>query len=311
MLTAIPRNRNGPENTVTHNLAIGRDLGRHSDRFIDRMARERTRPAPRSLHHVEAGEGETVLLVHGSAASSGLWHSTIQALQPLYRTVAPDLIGYGGSPSWPARIPYRVDSETDALRPLLPCGAEKYHLVGHSYGGLVALMLALGNPVRVRTLTLIEPMVLAALRHDDPALRRFAALRDAFLSALAGGRREEAMGTFVDFWGGKDAWQRASTTQRSRLMRSADKIALEWRAAFAAGASLNPLADLGPRTRLLRGDRSPASMLSLVEALHRLMPGSTLTVVPGAGHSLPATHTSEMIGAMMSHFHVEAERRLR
>ena len=47
--------------------------------------------------YVEAGSGETVLLLHGSASSGGLWRRTMAILSPLYRVVAPDLIGYGKS----------------------------------------------------------------------------------------------------------------------------------------------------------------------------------------------------------------------
>ena len=275
---------------------------------------ERAAPAREaSLRHVWAGTGETVLLLHGSADTGALWRPAVKALQPLYRVGTPDLIGYGGSPGWRAQSRYGIDSEIDALAPLLPDYAEKYHLVGHSYGGLVALMLALANPVRVRTLTLIEPVFIPALRYDgrDAALRRFRTLADAFVAALADGDAEAAMREFIDFWVRKGAWDDASATQRTALVRSADKIAREWRAAFAVDTDLRRLAGLGPRTLLLCGERSPTAMHCMIDALHRLMPGSTRVVVPGAGHTLPATHADEMVRAIMWHLHVDAERRVR
>jgi len=302
---------------MTYSLAARHDMRRHPASLIDGPAARRaeTRPSRHlpPLHHIEAGTGETVLLLHGSAGSGALWRPTMAALQPLYRAVAPDLIGYGRSPAWCADVPYGIDSETRALERLLPSCADKYHLVGHSYGGVVALMLALANPVRVRTLTLIEPVFLSALRYGgrETALLRFRKTRDAFLFAIAGGSAESAMKAFIDFWAGEGAWDRASASQRSGLLRSADKIVLDFRAAFAADAQLDRLAALGPRTLLLRGDRSPEPMLCLVDTLHRLMPDSTHVVVPGAGHSLPATHAAEMTGAIMDHLHIEAERRLR
>jgi len=303
-------------------LATRQDIRRHPDGIDGPIAKRGETRAwayypvlhrPPPLHHIEAGEGETVLLLHGSAGTGALWCQAMKSLQPLYRVVAPDLIGYGRSPAWPAGIPYGTDGEVRALRALLPSCADKYHLVGHSYGGVVALMLALANPVRVRTLTLIEPVFFAALRHGglEAAFLRFVAVREAFVSALAGNGPEAAMRAFIDFWAGEGAWQATTVTQRNRLLQSADKIALDWRAAFAADADLDRLAALGVRTFLLRGDRSPEPMLSLVDALHRLVPGSTHIVVAGAGHALPATHASELTRAMMCHFHVESERRLR
>src|SRR5512144_1496135 len=108
-------------------------------------------PATPLLHHVEAGRGEAVLLLHGTASTGAFWRQTMSMLQPLYRTIAPDLIGYGRSPAGMAGASYSVDAEIRALQSLLPCCAGKYHLVGHSYGGVVALLFALANPARVRT----------------------------------------------------------------------------------------------------------------------------------------------------------------
>jgi pimeloyl-ACP methyl ester carboxylesterase len=307
------RDRNGPEANVIHSNAIRADMGRRHPNVFINLPAARRQETNRPLHHVEAGKGETVLMLHGSVGTSALWRQTVPTLQMLYRTVTPDLIGYGRSPAWPAETPYGIDSEMRALEPLLPSRAQKYHLVGHSYGGVVALMLALANPARVRTLTLIEPVFVAALWYDgqDASLRRFREVRDAYLAALASDGPEAAMRPFIDFWAGAGAWERASAAQRSALLQSADKLTLDWRAAFAAGADLDRLAALGPRTLLLRGDRSPKPMLRLVDALHRLMPASTRVVVPGAGHALPATHAFEMTQAILGHFHVDAERRLR
>ena len=265
------------------------------------------------FHDVEAGHGEAVLLLHGSASTGAFWRQTMSMLQPLYRTIAPDLIGYGRSPGWAADRSYSVEAEIQPLQSLLPCCAGKYHLVGHSYGGVVALMLALANPVRVRTLTLIEPVFFAALRYDgrETAYRRFCEVRDAFLSSLAHGEAESALRDFIGFWAGRTAWDSMPAAQRAVMPRMADKVVLDWHASFAAGADLHGLAALGARTLLMCGDHSPEAMLRLVEALHVLMAGSTRIVVPGAGHLLPLTHASETTQAMLSHFHADAERRLR
>jgi pimeloyl-ACP methyl ester carboxylesterase len=70
-------------------------------------------------------------------------------------------------------VPFDLEAERRALAALLPC-CGKIHVVGYSYGGAVALHLALANPARVRTLTLIEPVFVAALRHagEHPAHAR-------------------------------------------------------------------------------------------------------------------------------------------
>ncbi|MGO8917318.1 MAG: alpha/beta fold hydrolase [Stellaceae bacterium] len=254
-----------------------------------------------------------MVLLHGSAGSGAMWRRVADALQPLYRTVAPDLIGYGAAPPWPAGAPLDLAAEARALDALLPCCGEKYHLVGYSYGGAVALHMALANPARVRTLTLIEPVFFAALRyaHETAAYDRLCRVRDEFVAGLAEGARESAMRRFIDFWTGDGAWAALAPALRAGMLQSTDKIVLDWQASFATDPGPQPLARLGARTALLRGERSPAPMRRLVDALHRLMPGSRRTVVAGANHLLPLTHSAAMIEAIMEQLSADADRRLR
>jgi pimeloyl-ACP methyl ester carboxylesterase len=265
-----------------------------------------------AVHPGAAGDGETVLLLHGSAGSGALWRETARLLRPLYRVIAPDLIGYGRSPSWPKGLSFAVDAEREVLEHLLPCCAEKYHLVGYSYGGVVALALALASPTRVRTLTLIEPVFFAALRYvgDREAYDRLGRVRDDFVAGLARGERETAMRRFIDFWSGDGAWEKLSSPIRADMLAMTDKIVLDWEAAFALDPGRAAIAALGPRTALLRGDQSPEPMRRLVDALHRLMPGSSHAIIAPANHLLPLTHASAVANAILAHYHAEAERRL-
>jgi len=267
--------------------------------------------APPLLHHVAAGGGETVLLLHGSASTSAFWRRLIEALQPLYRVIAPDLIGYGQSSLRPADAPHGLEAEIRTLKSLLPCCDGGYHLAGHSYGGVVALMLALSAPTRVRTLTLIEPVFFAALRHrgDEASFRDFQAVRDRFVSMVGRGAAETALRDFVGFWTGAASWERMPAEMRGAMLQNAGRITRDWQASFAANADSRDLAALGPRTLLLAGVGSPAPMLRLVEALHRLMPGSRREIVPRAGHLLPITHVSAVSRAVLDHLDAAAKRR--
>jgi hypothetical protein len=67
---------------------------------------------------------------------------------------------------------------------------------------------------------------------------------------------------------------------------------------------------LGPRTLLVRGDHSPEPMCRLVDALHRLMPGSNRIIIDNANHLLPLTHGRAITGAILGQLHADAERRL-
>lgn len=105
---------------------------------------------PGGLHVEELGSGPRVVFLHGDVetASTG-WRRQLP-LAERWRLVLPDRPGCGAS------APGRVDFAADARRlvPLLDGGA---HLVGHSYGGVIALEMATLAPGQVRSLTVIEP----------------------------------------------------------------------------------------------------------------------------------------------------------
>jgi pimeloyl-ACP methyl ester carboxylesterase len=127
------------------------------------------------LHVTEWGEGEPAVLVHGSL---GWGEESWAAQRPLAegrRLLLPDRHGFGDSPG-----PDAGDWEADAasVAALLPAGA---HLVGHSYGGVVALLAAARRPGAVRSLCVIEPTALGLVRGQpavEEVIRRVTAARE-------------------------------------------------------------------------------------------------------------------------------------
>lgn len=103
-----------------------------------------------SLHVSVAGSGPRVLMLHCDAATAASGWRHQRRLTDRWTLVMPDRPGYGASPA--ARVDFTT--EPAAHLPLLRDGA---HLVGHSYGGVVALMMAGSAPELVRSLTVVEP----------------------------------------------------------------------------------------------------------------------------------------------------------
>ncbi len=111
-----------------------------------------------TLHCRVAGEGPLVLLLHGFPQTSDCWRHVIPRLVAGgYRVVAPDLRGHGASdkPRWvhayrAKRLVGDVVGLADAF------GAERVHLVGHDWGGLVAWYAAMHAPERLATLSILD-----------------------------------------------------------------------------------------------------------------------------------------------------------
>jgi len=105
-----------------------------------------------------AGEGPPVLLLHGSGPGVSAWANwrlTIPALAQHFRVVAPDIVGFGYTER-PAGIRYDLSQWTShAVSVMDAVGIERCHVVGNSFGGSLALSLAIGHPDRVAGLVLM------------------------------------------------------------------------------------------------------------------------------------------------------------
>lgn len=108
------------------------------------------------LNYICSGKGVDVVMVHGLASSLAFWYSgTILPLRHHYRVTAFDLRGHGLSSMPPSGYTHRRMAEDLALL-VDHLGLEKFHLVGHSFGGLASISYALRHPRRLRSLVLAD-----------------------------------------------------------------------------------------------------------------------------------------------------------
>lgn len=127
------------------------------------------------LHASGPEDGEPVVLVHGSFSTGPATFPALRPLRDRYRLLVVDRRGYGGSPAAaPGVAGWPVDRD-DVAALLEELGGA--HLVGHSYGGVVALLVAGARPDLVRSLVVVEPPLFAISRHPE-AVALTAALDD-------------------------------------------------------------------------------------------------------------------------------------
>jgi len=245
-----------------------------------------------------AGNGAPVLLLHGSASAAVMWAPAIDALKPKFRVVAPDLIGYGRTESWVDGHDFSADDELRLLEPLLPRDAP-VHVVGHSYGGLVALHLALAGRIALRSLTLIEPVAFFLLPHAGAheAWSEIRELGDGYAQRIASGETEAALRQFIDYWAGRGAWDAMDETLRAQIRRSARKIVLDFQVAFT-DPGIEAVRALKCPVRVLSGGRSRAPTRRIASFLAEAWPSAELEVVADANHLLPVTHP-DMVAAFL------------
>jgi pimeloyl-ACP methyl ester carboxylesterase len=111
------------------------------------------------VNYYTAGEGEPLVVIHGGGGDARTWWDNITELSKKYTIYAPDLPGYGGSE--PLNGNYFIPELSVFLEKFaVKLGLEKFHLVGHSLGGGIALDYALKMPNRVKKLVLISSLCL-------------------------------------------------------------------------------------------------------------------------------------------------------
>ncbi len=241
------------------------------------------------------GHGDRpVLAIHCGLAHSGAWSGVMSHLDARVKATAFDLPGHGRSGHWDGQWDYpRLCAQVAASfidRPL--------DLIGHSFGAVTALRLALAAPEAVRTLTLIEPVLFAAVR-GTPVWDAYRSRIAPFEQAMAEGRREAAAAIFTTLWGTGAAWadlpaeSRRALVDRIHLIPAADPAL-----SADSGRVLRPdgLESLDMPVLLIRGDRSPAIVGAIAEAVAARLPDVGVATVPGAAHMLPVTHPKEVAG---------------
>jgi pimeloyl-ACP methyl ester carboxylesterase len=248
------------------------------------------------------GTGETVLLLHGSAGSHLLWRRLSRALEARYRVIAPDLWGYGQSSAWQDKLPFGLADEMAPLWHLLPEDGP-LHIVGYSYGAVVALGLALAKQRPLSSLALIEPVGFRLLSDGGrPDLfDQVSSLRRTFEAHARRGDIAAAMRSFVCYWSGADAWESLDEEARVQLLAAVPRILLDMRVAFETSFSREALNSLAAPTLLVCGGRSPSPTHQLALEIARRIKGSELAVIEAAGHDLPTSHGEELKDKLLPH----------
>lgn len=224
-----------------------------------------------------AGQGEPVVLLHGSMSSKAQWNTLAQQLAGRFRVVAFDLQGYGDNRAAIGLQSFSIDDEVDFLVARLDdvIGARAAHVVGHSYGGLVAMRLAQRFPERVSSLVLYEPMALSLLAGDSVA----APAHEAGLAITALVNKHcqyEAAQVCIDFWSEPGAFAALPLPVKARLAAGAPQTALNYQAEVSCPLTLEDLRSIWAPTLLLGGARSPACMQRIVRILAETLPNSRM-----------------------------------
>jgi pimeloyl-ACP methyl ester carboxylesterase len=252
----------------------------------------------------------TAIALHCSGADAREWRLLEQALDGFCNVLAPEHYGCERVGPWPGDRAFAIDDEAARALAMLDAIDGKVHLVGHSYGGGVALHIALQRPNRVASLTLYEPSAFHLLPFfgDEGRAAHAEIARVAANAAARIGKGDCRGGVsgFVDYWNGAGTWDAMSPRIQAALTRWAPKIPLDFRALMLAAARPADYTTLTCPALLLRGEHAPAPTRILAERLAQMLPLGRLRTVEGCGHMGPVTHAERVMPLMAAHIETAA-----
>lgn len=227
----------------------------------------------------------TLVFCHGVATDAHVWSDWLPVLAPHYRVVRFDTRGFGRSQAAGGVGPWTIDRFADDIVAVArAAGAERFHLVGESFGGTASLHLAARGASPVITLSCL-----------------CTAHRGATID-LVRGWREDLRLRGIQAWSDEMMGHRfpagvLTHEQRdwySRTQASCDPVAL-----LAVGELLvdtdltDELARISAPTLLLTPDASPFVTVDLSSQIRRQVPNCELAVFPNSGHGLPFSHARQ------------------
>ena len=253
---------------------------------------------------VKVGSGPVLLLLHGLGCDHTTWSPVIDALAKRYTVIAPDLLGHGASAK--PRADYSVGGYANGMRDLLTVlGIDKVTVVGHSFGGGVAMQFAYQFPERTERMMLVAsgglgPEVTPAIRaistpgfNQVMGLLTLPVVRHVGVAGMKGlaatGWKathdlDEVAGIYDSF---KDPHTRSAITHVVRAV-------VDWRGQIVTMADRAYLTDAMPMAVVWgRDDRViPVRHASNAAAL---APKARVEVIPNAGHFPHKDHPERFV----------------
>lgn len=239
------------------------------------------------------GEGDPALLIHGSPATGQAWKAVAKRLAGRHRVLAPTLPGHGQPPE--SLQPAETADLAAAVEAGIGDPGAPVVLAAHSYGGNVALQLALRRRLPIRRIVLFEPVTLAALlaAGEHGAYAEAEAAFAPYLEAVAAGNLR-AVSIMVDYWFGEGAFARMPAPIQDYLRAAAPANARDVAATFRERVTPAELGAIAAPVTVACGGASPPMALRIARALAARVAHGRIVEIPGADHAMVATHPDEV-----------------
>jgi esterase len=233
------------------------------------------------LHHEEHGSGAPILCIHGGGSSAAMWADAIEELAKLGRVIAYDRRGCARSERPEPYERTTVAEQADDAAALLDAlEATPAVVIGRSYGGAVAIDLALRYPDRVRALALLEG---DALGLSPTGLEWTRAIADRLREVAAQDGTDAVYEALIGEVLGEGAWDSFPDEARRVLTQNGPALLAELRYVDEPMPGAAAFATIDKPTLLVAASDSPPEQRDMTEAMAGVLPNARTVLVAG-GH---------------------------
>jgi len=265
----------------------------------------------RELYYVEKGTGQPVIFIHGTLNDFRIWHFQLEKFAQKYHAIS-----YSRRYAYPNRWSGNSDDNnlTNNVEDLAELIIKRLnlspaHLIGHSYGALIALYMAHQHPDQVRTLVLGEPPAMSLLGGNKQYSRdidktRENTFEESVQDAIRRGEKEKAVRIFLDGVTSKEGFfDQLQPQARAMIMDNVKSLGGELASAsISQRITQEDIQKITKPTLLVRGELSPKFLHHIVDILANDMPNSEELVIPQQSHNLGRTETPEVFNTGVLEF---------
>lgn len=238
------------------------------------------------------GTGSAIVLVHGSASSAAQWRSLTEHIGGSLDVIAADLNTARPDEETAGCCDFTFEQDCAFVSGLIGLSRGKVHLVGHSYGGVVASRVAFERMNDLATLTLIEPSAFHLLRQLglSDAYDEIRRVRDRQAAAFDRRDTEESARGFIDYWIADGAWAGMKDHQKEFVRSTLAKLRNEWAGAFDDTTMAEDYSALPVPLHLIAARDTRLPSKAIVEFMIETCRHSVLTEIARGGHMSPITN---------------------
>ncbi|MBI3405393.1 MAG: alpha/beta hydrolase [Acidobacteria bacterium] len=258
------------------------------------------------LAYVEKGNGQAVVLVHGSLVTMHSWDAQIAALSKKYHVISYSRRYHTPNPQFiTGDPPYTVQNqEADLIEFLKALRLGPVHLVGHSYGGVLAALVAKDHPELVRSMILIEPGTYSLLPLNEATMAISSEMTEAFkeaANAFQSGDDKKGIVALMNLVFRPDgSWDSIPEIHQKEMLANVTSLKASLQAGVPAPKmTCDDVKKIKAPALLMNGEKTAPEFRMIVDEFQRCLPKSKRVTIAGANHGLVFTAAEKVNRALM------------